>query len=140
MSARRRIETLQTGRLAALLSELRRGNAFYRERLGKSGLGNESLTLADFSARMPFTSKMDLVWDREEFSPYGSNLTYPLTRYSRYCQSSEAGAGDAGTQGGELGGDARLLGSCLRSCRGVLFGENLLRVFVRAFSGVLDRL
>jgi phenylacetate-CoA ligase len=37
---------------------------------------------------MPFTSKMDLVWDREEFPPYGSNLTYPIGRYSRFCQSS----------------------------------------------------
>lgn len=88
MSDRRRIETLQTERLAALLGELLKGNAFYRERLVKSGLGKGPLTLADFSAKMPFTSKMDLVWDREEFPPYGSNLTYPMTRYSRYCQSS----------------------------------------------------
>ncbi len=88
MSDRSRIETLQTERLAALLRELRGSNAFYRERLVKSGLGEGPLTLADFSAKMPFTSKMDLVWDREEFPPYGSNLTYPLAHYSRYCQSS----------------------------------------------------
>ncbi|MEZ5432485.1 MAG: hypothetical protein R3F31_15155 [Verrucomicrobiales bacterium] len=37
---------------------------------------------------MPFTTKMDLVWDREEHPPYGSNLTFPIGRYSRYCQSS----------------------------------------------------
>ena len=59
------IEALQTERLGALLSELRRGNAFYRERLDKSGFAGGPVTLADFSARMPFTSKMDLVWDRE---------------------------------------------------------------------------
>lgn len=88
MPDRSRIEALQTERLGALLSELRTGNAFYRERLDKSGFGRGPVTLSDFSAQMPFTSKMDLVWDREEFAPYGSNLTYPLERYSRYCQSS----------------------------------------------------
>ena len=87
MSDRASIESLQTERLRALLTSLRAGNDFYRDRLAKVDLGN-SPTLADFVAKMPFTTKMDLVWDREEFPPYGSNLTYPLRRYSRFCQSS----------------------------------------------------
>jgi phenylacetate-CoA ligase len=87
MPDRAAIEALQTERLRALLGELRAGNAFYRDRLAKAGL-SEAPTLADFTAKMPFTSKMDLVWDREEFPPYGSNLTYPIARYSRFCQSS----------------------------------------------------
>ena len=87
MPDRASIESLQTERLRALLLELRSGNAFYRDRLAKAGLG-EAPTLAEFVAKMPFTSKMDLVWDREEFPPYGSNLTYPIGRYSRFCQSS----------------------------------------------------
>ena len=87
MPDRASIESLQTERLRALLLELRAGNAFYRDRLAKAALG-EVPTLAEFVAKMPFTSKMDLVWDREEFPPYGSNLTYPIGRYSRFCQSS----------------------------------------------------
>lgn len=87
MPDRAAIEALQTERLRSLLGELRGGNAFYRDRLAKSGLG-ETPTLSDFVAKMPFTSKMDLVWDREEFPPYGSNLTHPIERYSRFCQSS----------------------------------------------------
>ena len=87
MPDRASIESLQTERLRALLLELRSGNAFYRDRLAKAALG-EAPTLAEFVAKMPFTSKMDLVWDREEFPPYGSNLTYPIGRYSRFCQSS----------------------------------------------------
>jgi phenylacetate-CoA ligase len=87
MPDRADIESLQTERLRALLGELRVGNAFYPDRLAKAGLG-EAPTLAEFVAKMPFTSKMDLVWDREEFPPYGSNLTYPISRYSRFCQSS----------------------------------------------------
>lgn len=87
MPDRAAIEALQTERLRSLLGELRGGNAFYRDRLAKASLG-EAPSLADFVAKMPFTSKMDLVWDREEFPPYGSNLTDPIERYSRFCQSS----------------------------------------------------
>jgi phenylacetate-CoA ligase len=87
MPGRASIESRQTERLHALLGEVRTGNAFYRDRLAKTGLG-ATPTLAEFVAKMPFTTKMDLVWDREEFPPYGSNLTYPIGRYSRFCQSS----------------------------------------------------
>ncbi len=87
MPDRTSIETLQTERLRGLLRELRAGNAFYRDRIIKADLG-ETPSLAEFVAKMPFTTKMDLVWDREEFPPYGSNLTYPIGRYSRFCQSS----------------------------------------------------
>ncbi len=85
---RSRIESVQLGRLRTLLGELCTGNAFYRERIAKAGLADGPASLGDYVAKMPFTTKMDLVWDREEFPPYGSNLTYPIARYSRLCQSS----------------------------------------------------
>lgn len=90
MSGRAEIEALQVERLRALLPDLLKGNAFYRNRLEEAGFREAAdiVSLADFAARMPFTTKMDLVWDREEFPPYGTNLTYPLGRYARYCQSS----------------------------------------------------
>ena len=75
-------------RLRSLVVELHHGNAFYRDRLKKAGMESGPSSLAEFTEKMPFTTKMDLVWDREEFSPYGSNLTYPLDSYSRFCQSS----------------------------------------------------
>ncbi len=88
MPTRDSIEKLQTERLRTLLASLRASNAFYRDKIAKAGIAPDQTTLADFSARMPFTTKMDLVWDREEFPPYGSNLTEPVERYSRFCQSS----------------------------------------------------
>jgi phenylacetate-CoA ligase len=89
MPDRTAIASLQFDRLRALIGELRRGNAFYRGRLADAGIDEKNLaSLEDFSARMPFTSKMDLVWDREEYPPYGTNLTFPLHHYTRYCQSS----------------------------------------------------
>lgn len=88
MPERPRTEAKQLERLRALIGELRKGNDFYRDRLAKAGIDESVSSLEDFSAGIPFTTKMDLVWDREEFAPYGSNLTYPLERYSRFCQSS----------------------------------------------------
>lgn len=88
MTARDSIEKLQTERLRALLGKLRAGNAFYGDKIAKAGIDPDKVTLREFAARIPFTTKMDLVWDREEFPPYGSNLTEPIGRYSRFCQSS----------------------------------------------------
>ena len=88
MANRPSTESIQLTRLQHLIGELEKGNEFYRGRLREAGLDSRLESLGQFTEKMPFTSKMDLVWDREEFPPYGSNLTYPVSEYSRYCQSS----------------------------------------------------
>jgi phenylacetate-CoA ligase len=42
----------------------------------------------DDVARLPFTTKSDLVADQAERPPFGSNLTYPLERYVRVHETS----------------------------------------------------
>jgi phenylacetate-CoA ligase len=88
MKGRSEIEGKQLERLRFLLGELRQNNAFYRPKLEAAGLDGGVESLEAFCAAMAFTTKMDLVWDREEHPPYGSNLTYPRDRYCRYHQSS----------------------------------------------------
>lgn len=88
MANRPLTESDQLAKLQALIGELWGGNEFYRDRLEKAGLDASVSSLEEYTSKMPFTTKMDLVWDREEFPPYGSNLTYPLAQYTRYCQSS----------------------------------------------------
>lgn len=88
MADRPLTEGKQLEKLRKLIGELKKGNAFYRERLEKAGLDESISSIGEFTSAMPFTTKMDLVWDREEFPPYGTNLTYPIERYSRFCQSS----------------------------------------------------
>jgi phenylacetate-CoA ligase len=39
-------------------------------------------------ATAPFTLKQELVEDQARNPPWGSNLTYPLERYTRFCQTS----------------------------------------------------
>ena len=60
--------------LRALLAEILPRNRFVAHRLGDFC---ELRDLADFTARVPFTHKLDLVADQAAHPPYGSNLTFP---------------------------------------------------------------
>lgn len=92
-SDRTNVVSHQLESLASLLGSLQESNQFYRSRLIEAGLGGDLSSLTTFVEKCPFTTKMDLVWDREEYPPYGSNLTFPLSEYSRYCQSSGTTSG-----------------------------------------------
>ncbi|MEA2661191.1 MAG: phenylacetate-CoA ligase [Chloroflexota bacterium] len=70
----------QRARLAAMLPEVARTNAFYRPRLGPATV--------DGWADVPFTTKAELSLDQAAHPPFGTNLTYPLDRYTRLHQTS----------------------------------------------------
>ena len=76
---------IQLERLRALLAEILPRNRFVARRLGECG---ELHDLADFTARVPFTHKAELVADQAAHPPYGSNLTFPSAAYTRFCQTS----------------------------------------------------
>jgi len=61
------------------------GNSFYRKKLG--GLDRVS-RVSEFVEKVPFTTKSELAADQVESAPYGTNLTYALSRYSRFHQTS----------------------------------------------------
>jgi len=61
-------------------------NPFYRRKF--AGMTAD----ADLSV-LPFTSKQELVDDQRAHPPYGTNLTYPLERYARFCQTSATTTG-----------------------------------------------
>ena len=76
---------LQLERLRALLAEILPRNRFVARRLGDFG---DLRDLADFTARVPFTHKQEVVADQAAHPPYGSNLTFPSAAYTRFCQTS----------------------------------------------------
>ena len=78
----------QLEQLRSLLKSLVPGNDFYSRRLREAGITEPIDSLEDFFKRMPFTLKSELVDDRAEHPPYGSNLTFPLDHYIRFCQTS----------------------------------------------------
>ena len=79
---RNQIEANQLAALNRLLAELR-ANPFYAPRTPASVTG-----IQDFIARTPFTYKRELVDDQLAQPPFGTNLTYPLTSYTRFNQTS----------------------------------------------------
>jgi phenylacetate-CoA ligase len=75
----------QLNALNALLAAMVPQNAFYRAKFGASPAAVRDS--ADF-ARLPLTTKAELVADQERSPPYGTLLTYPLDHYTRLHQTS----------------------------------------------------
>ena len=82
------IESAQLEQLRELAAELTPANKFYTRKLQATGVGFDIASLADFSARFPLTTKSELVVDQQAHPPFGTNLTYPLNRYTRFHQTS----------------------------------------------------
>ncbi|MSU58055.1 MAG: phenylacetate--CoA ligase family protein [Pedosphaera sp.] len=78
----------QIEQLRSLVAELFPSNKFYARKLQSAGITFDIASLPDFSARFPFTTKQELVADQLANPPFGSNLTYPLDRYTRFHQTS----------------------------------------------------
>lgn len=85
---REQLAELQLGKLQAMLAELYGRNHFYTAKLKQAGFQPGDLkSLADLS-HLPFTQKAELSEDQAVEGFTGANLTYPLTAYTRYHQTS----------------------------------------------------
>ena len=77
----------QDARLRALASALET-NRFYVAKLQEAGMTASDLRTCDSLARVPFTTKLELVADQAAHPPFGRLLTYPLTCYRYLHQTS----------------------------------------------------
>jgi phenylacetate-CoA ligase len=78
----------QGERLSHLLAAIDGRNAFYTRKFAEAGLDVSALRLPGDLARLPFTLKAELIADQQANPPWGTALTEPLGRYTRYCQTS----------------------------------------------------
>jgi phenylacetate-CoA ligase len=78
----------QGERLRALLTRLHGRNAFYTRKLDDAGIDPATLHLPVDLSRLPLTTKAELIADQETNPPWGTALTEPIERYTRYCQTS----------------------------------------------------
>lgn len=85
---RERLASLQLAKLRKLLSELHQQNGFYTKRLRDLGAEPDDFTTFEALQRLPFTTKQQLLEDQADKPPFGSNLTYPETAYTRFHQTS----------------------------------------------------
>jgi phenylacetate-CoA ligase len=82
--SREAVERHQLARLVELIAAIIPDNRFYSEKLGRPHFDS----LDEFVARVPFTTRAELDADQAAHPPFGTNLTYPLARYTRFSQTS----------------------------------------------------
>ena len=75
-------------RLAGLIKYVYGRNPFYTRKLDAAGIDLESLRFPDDLSKLPLTTKRELVADQAASFPWGTNLSEPLERYTRYNQTS----------------------------------------------------
>lgn len=73
----------QLQRFRQMLASVLETNAFYRRKLTDAGITqpNDVQTLNDYR-QLPFTTKAELSADQVSHPPYGTNLTFPLEKYT----------------------------------------------------------
>ena len=88
-NGRAALEVEQLAKLRSLLKAIVPANPFYSAKLGNCG---EITSLEEFTRLVRCTTKAELVEDQKSHPPYGSNLTFPLERYTRFNQTSGTSA------------------------------------------------
>jgi phenylacetate-CoA ligase len=75
-------------RLSQLLAAIYGRNQFYTRKLDAAGIQVGALRFPEDLAKLPLTTKTELAEDQAANPPWGTALTEPLERYTRYCQTS----------------------------------------------------
>ena len=82
------IGTSQFGHLRNLLAAVLGSNPFYTAKFDAAGANYKMRDLGQFTEYVPFTTKAEIVADQQANPPFGTNLTFPLDRYTRLHQTS----------------------------------------------------
>jgi len=85
---RQSVADAQSRRLSQLLAAVYTRNAFYTRKLDAAGVRVKALRFPDDLERLPLTTKAELIADQDANPPWGSALTEPASRYTRYCHTS----------------------------------------------------
>lgn len=87
------IEAEQLTGLRNLFAAIAAGNRFYTQIRQAAGIEELPQSIGEFRAGFPFTTKADISEDQRRNPPYGTNLTFPLERYTR-CHQTSGTTGD----------------------------------------------
>ena len=82
------LSALQGRRLSQLLQDIHGRNVFYTRKLDAAGIRIDALRFPGDLSTLPLTTKAELIADQTANPPWGSVLTEPIDRYTRYCQTS----------------------------------------------------
>lgn len=85
---REHLAGLQLSKLQAMTKELWGRNRFYTAKWKRAGVEPGDIKSLVDLARLPLTSKTELMEDQAAEGPFGTNLTYPVEAYVRMHQTS----------------------------------------------------
>jgi len=85
---REQLAALQLEKLQTMMSELWGRNRFYTAKWKAAGAAPGDIRSLDDLARLPLTTKGELMADQAQDGPFGTNLTYPVESYVRLHQTS----------------------------------------------------
>ena len=86
--SRAELDHQQLVRLQELLRQTIPANRFQARKLGGIGVAENVTDWPTFSRLVPFTTKQELVEDQQTHPLFGTNLTFPVERFTRYHQTS----------------------------------------------------
>ena len=86
--SRKELEVHQEVRLASLFEKLVDRNRFYSEKIQGAGLSFSDLKTHEDLKKVPFTTKSELMKAQEHSPPFGNNLTFLESDYTRFHQTS----------------------------------------------------
>jgi phenylacetate-CoA ligase len=87
LSDRNRLRELQEEKLRNLMRELS-ASGFYTEKLRASGIDTAEVRRIEDIQSLPFTTKGELAAEQLDHPPFGRLLTYPLSHYRYFHQTS----------------------------------------------------
>ncbi|HIE21488.1 MAG TPA: phenylacetate--CoA ligase family protein, partial [Acidimicrobiia bacterium] len=85
---REELRHVQVHKLAAMLEGIVGRNRFYSEKMHHAGVTPEDIRSLEDLARLPLTTKDELIEAAVAFPPFGSNLTFREGAYTRIHQTS----------------------------------------------------
>ncbi len=86
--SRAEIEARQLELLQKLLVAVDGSNEFWTLKYADAGVDLKAVRSLDDFRKLPFSTKQELVDDQNAHLPFGTNLTYPMSDYSRLHQTS----------------------------------------------------
>ena len=81
-------ESQSAERLSALIKRIYGRNSFYTRKLDAAGIDPAALRFPRDLETLPLTTKRELIADQQASPPWGTNLSEPLDRYTRYNHTS----------------------------------------------------
>src|SRR5215472_14339652 len=85
---REHLREIQLRKLQELLRGIEGRNRFYTNKWREAGVVPDQIQSLTDLAKLPFTTKSELMQAQEAAPPFGTNATFPASAYSRVHQTS----------------------------------------------------